>query len=57
MKLVWNEIENGWVCAECGSIYSENEVERVFDYKEQTYEHFCESYCMDCGCLWEEVER
>ena len=56
MKLVWNEVERGWVCSECGSIYSDSELERVFNYKAQIPKNFTESYCMDCGCHWEEAE-
>lgn len=56
MKLVWNEVECGWECSECGALYSDYELERVFDYNIQTPEHFTERYCMDCGCLWEEAE-
>lgn len=56
MKLVWNELENAWECSECGALYSSEEVERVFGYNEQVPEHFTESYCMDCGCQWDEAE-
>ena len=56
MKLVWNEIEGAWECSECGSLYSSEEVERVFGFRTQVPEHFTESYCMDCGCQWDEAE-
>ena len=56
MKLIWNELENGWECSECGALYSAEEVERVFGYREQVSKNFDESYCMDCGCAWTEVE-
>ena len=55
MKLIWNDCENGWVCSECGAIYGTDEVERAFGYNNQKPENFSESYCMDCGCLWEEA--
>ena len=57
MKLVWNDVERGWVCSECGSIYDTDEVQRAFNYVEQTAEHFTESYCMDCGCVWMTAEK
>lgn len=57
MKLVWNDGENAWICSECGAIYGEDEVRRVFNYDEQTAEHFIESYCMDCGCTWTTAEK
>ena len=56
MKLVWNERECGWECSECGALYSDYELERVFSYNEQTPKNFTESYCMDCGCFWGEAE-
>ena len=56
MKLVWNEVECAWECSECGSLYSKEEVERVFGFRNQVPEHFTESYCMDCGCAWAEAE-
>ena len=56
MKLIWNELEHGWKCSECGALYSTEEVERVFSYREQVPKNFDESYCMDCGCSWTEVE-
>ena len=49
MKLVWNELECGWVCSECGAIYSEEEVARVFGYNDQVTTNFHDGYCMDCG--------
>lgn len=49
MKLVWNDIECGWVCSECGAIYGEDEVVRMFDYNDQSVENFHDGYCMDCG--------
>ena len=56
MKLVWNELENAWECSECGALYSNEEVERVFGYNTQIPENFTESYCMDCGCQWNEAD-
>ena len=56
MKLVWNEVEHAWECSECGSLYSDAEVERAFGFHTRVPEHFVESYCMDCGCMWEEAE-
>ena len=56
MKLVWNAVEMGWQCSECGALYSDHELERVFNYSEQTPKNFTESHCMDCGCLWVEAE-
>jgi len=55
MKLVWNELECAWECSECGALYSKEEVERVFGYNTQVPERFTESYCMDCGCQWNEA--
>lgn len=55
MKLVWNEVELGWVCERCGAIYDSKEVERSFEYKEQTSENFNGGYCMDCGVFWKSV--
>ena len=57
MKLVWNDGEQGWICGNCGSIYSEEEVQRVFGYNYQNSENFNEGYCMDCGCRWTEAEE
>ena len=55
MKLIWNELECAWECSECGALYSKEEVERVFGYNTQVPERFTESYCMDCGCQWNEA--
>ena len=30
--LKYNNLECGWECSECGAIYSEKELARVFDY-------------------------
>ena len=57
MKLVWNDSEQGWICSNCGSIYSEEEVQRVFGYNYQSSENFDDGYCMDCGCHWTEAEE
>lgn len=57
MKLVWNEVEEGWICSNCGAIYGTDEVNRVFGFDEQSPDRFYESYCMDCGCLWENAEK
>lgn len=57
MKLVWNDKECGWECSYCGALYSDYELERVFGYTApQTPDNFQKSYCMDCGCFWEDVE-
>ena len=56
MMLVWNEVERGWECSECGALYSDTDVERVFGFDSQIPENFAESYCMDCGCKWHEVK-
>ena len=56
MKLVWNEVECGWECSDCGALYSKEEVERVFNFHNQVSENFTESYCMDCGCCWVEAK-
>lgn len=55
MKLVWNELELGWECSDCGAIYGEEEVARMFDYNTQNAENFHSGYCMDCGIRFEEV--
>ena len=55
MELVWNEVEHAWVCSECGAIYGEDEVTRVFGFSDQKPNNFAESYCMDCGCQWTEA--
>lgn len=56
MKLVWSDGEQGWICGNCGSIYGEDEVQRIFGYNSQNAENFNDGYCMDCGCHWNEVE-
>ena len=53
--LVWNEMEHAWECPECGALYSDCEIERAFGYKELVPENFIESYCMDCGTIWQEA--
>lgn len=55
MKLVWNDLELGWECSDCGAIYGEEEVARMFNYDEQTSQNFTAGYCMDCGVRFEEV--
>ena len=57
MKLVWNELECGWECSDCGAIYGEEEVARMFDYNTQDANHFHEGYCMDCGGRFTEVVK
>ena len=49
MKLVWNDLECAWVCSECGAIYGEEEVARMFGYNIQEAKNFTGGYCMDCG--------
>lgn len=55
MTLVWNELECGWECSDCGAIYGEEEVARMFDYNVQNVNTFNEGYCMDCGGRFTEV--
>lgn len=55
MKLVWNELECGWECSDCGAIYGEEEVARMFDYNVQSAKNFHDGYCMDCGGRFTEV--
>ena len=57
MKLVWTDSECGWECSECGAIYSEEEVARMFDYNDQTVKNFNAGYCMDCGILFDEAVK
>ena len=57
MKLVWNELECGWECSECGAIYGEDEVARMFQFDTQIPKHFIDSYCMDCGVRFEEAVK
>ena len=55
MKLVWDELECGWKCSDCGALYGEDEVARMFDYNLQTAKNFHDGYCMDCGGRFTEV--
>lgn len=58
MRLKWNNLECGWECSECGALYGENEVERIFGYNPQTAENFNKGYhCMDCGREFDEVDE
>lgn len=57
MKLVWSISECGWICDECGAIYGEEEVARMFDYNDQTARNFNDGYCMDCGIHFEEAVK
>ena len=58
MQLVWNDIECGWECSECGAIYSQEEVARMFNFDAQTPKNFIEGfYCMDCGGAFEKVVK
>lgn len=56
MKLVWNDVENGWECSECGALYENEEVARLFMFGEQVENNFVGGYCMDCGVELNEVE-
>ena len=56
MKLVWNEIECGWECSECGALYGDEEVARLFMFDKLTVENFAGGYCMDCGVSLDEVD-
>ncbi len=56
MKLVWNDVENGWECSECGALYDNEEVARLFMFGEQVENNFVGGYCMDCGVELNEVE-
>lgn len=48
--LVWSEKEQGWICGECGAVYSDAEVARMFGYNDgREPENFECGYCMDCG--------
>lgn len=57
MTLKWNEIEHGWVCSDCGAIYGDEEVQRLFGFDDQIPENFCEGYCMDCGVQFTEAVK
>ena len=50
--LKWNEFENGFECSECGGLYGEDELSRVFSYNGIRKENFTSCHCMDCGTLW-----
>lgn len=52
-KLIWNNLECGWECSECGALYSEDEVARMFNYDNQTIDMFRGGYCMDCGSCFD----
>ena len=63
--LKYNESELGWECSECGTLYSGDELARVFDYMSNDSEEqrdlakqgkFTPCYCMDCGTLWNEIK-
>lgn len=61
-KLVYNEREMGWECSVCGGLYSADELSRVFEYEtsdldeQRNYKRDIASHCMDCGCLWTEID-
>ena len=55
-KLVYNNKEMGWECSHCGTLYSDDEVRRMFGYNLFMKSNFSPSYCMDCGILFEDVE-
>ena len=57
MKLEWNELECGWECPECGALYGEEEVARMFMFDAQTPEKFTDGYCMDCGVRFTEAVK
>lgn len=57
MKLVWNDVECGWVCEQCGAIYGNEEVERLFSFDNQVPENFYGGYCMDCGVEFVEAVK
>lgn len=58
MQLVWNDLECGWVCSDCGAIYGSEEVARMFNFDVQVPKNFIEGfYCMDCGGEFTEVVR
>ena len=57
MKLVWNDLECGWECSECGALYGEEEVARLFNFDEQVPKNFTVGYCMDCGGRFEEIVK
>lgn len=65
-KLLYNELEQGWECSECGAIYSSDEVARVFDYQTSDIEEQksyvnkptpVSCYCMDCGTYWDMLDE
>ena len=62
-KLIYNDLEQGWECSNCGGLFSSEELARVFDYdtsdleEQRNYKrNIISSYCMDCGCLWEDID-
>lgn len=58
MRLVWNELECGWQCSECGALYNEEEVARMFNYCVCVPKYFEEGYyCMDCGGRFTEAVK
>ena len=58
MQLKWNYIECGWECSDCGALYGEEEVARIFQFDNQIPKNFIEGYhCMDCGVQFNEVVK
>ena len=63
-KLKYDELEQGWVCCECGAIYGTEEIRRLFNYDNEEDEvlrkrkpnELSPIFCMDCGMLITEVE-
>lgn len=54
-KLRYNKLECAYVCPDCGAIFGDDEIARVFGFGPKTRENFEPSYCMDCGTHWDDV--
>lgn len=55
-KLKYIAGEMGFTCTNCGAIYDESEIRRLFSYDRITKSNFYCGYCMDCGLLFDDVD-
>lgn len=49
-ELMWEEVEQGWTCSNCGGRFSQEEIGRLSDFEEMSPKTFHDGFCMDCGC-------
>lgn len=53
----WSADHHGYICTQCNSVFSPEELTRVFKFDEPVPSNFTKKYCSECGVLWDYCEK